>query len=209
MALITLQLCWTSSLPRKLKAGRKYWQICFHIIFSWLNQYPDGPSLQSGVRKESLWRSRSYLTEVVARWLNWQPRSLHLHSTKAATLRSWLVAETAPTTRETPRLITEQRSQGEREGEELRGIWGRGSAMPAPSFTGQIKTTAEQAIKKREIMNSIILFSVSGGCRWDVLSGQCSRHAAAGTGWWLCWWRRALLRAACVLTACLRAPRSS
>lgn len=37
--------------------------------------------------------------------------------------------------------------------------------MPGPSFTGQIKTTAEQAIKKREIMNSIILFSVSGGCR--------------------------------------------
>lgn len=32
---------------------------------------------------------------------------------------------------------------------------------------------------------------------------------AAGTDWWLCWWRCALLKAACVLTACLHAPRSS
>lgn len=32
---------------------------------------------------------------------------------------------------------------------------------------------------------------------------------AAGTDWWLCWWRWALLRAVCVLTACLHAPRSS
>lgn len=32
---------------------------------------------------------------------------------------------------------------------------------------------------------------------------------AAGTHWWLGWWRWALLRAVCVLTACLHAPRSS
>lgn len=32
---------------------------------------------------------------------------------------------------------------------------------------------------------------------------------AAGTDWWLCWWHWALLRAVCVLTACLHASRSS
>lgn len=50
--------------------------------------------------------------------------------------------------------------------EELEGIQGRQKKkrerekiLPASSFTGQIKTTAEQVIKQ-EIMNSIILFSV-------------------------------------------------
>lgn len=35
-------------------------------------------------------------------------------------------------------------------------------------------------------------------------------HTAAGTGWWLCWWRWAFAEGCvCVLTACLHALRSS
>lgn len=60
-----------------------------------------------------------------------------------------------------PRLIkSPYQNTGSSEGE-LEGIQGRGKKkiLPASSFTGQIKTAAEQVIKK-EIMNSIILFSV-------------------------------------------------
>lgn len=59
-----------------------------------------------------------------------------------------------------PRLIkSPYQNMGSSEGE-LEGIQGREKKnLPASSFTGQIKTTAEQVIKK-EIMNSIILFSV-------------------------------------------------
>lgn len=67
--------------------------------------------------------------------------------------------------------------------EQNQGAWERGTGgetrqrncLPASSFTGQIKTTAEQVIKQ-EIMNSIILFSVEG------LLVRCAEWAAWGAG---------------------------